>query len=117
MVRALIHDIDVDAAHFDDQTLGVYLALNGDNVRLAAADALDAWAALLSTPTHSHDIRLGDYWEDTSSAAVAMRALALQLRQVARAAANAPAFAIATPAASTPAVRDIVLNAAFRGEV
>lgn len=47
-VRLLIHDTDVDNADnqfFQDAEIDAFLTLNGQNVRLAAAQALDSLAA------------------------------------------------------------------------
>ena len=45
MVRLLCTDRDPDYEIFSDEEIGVFLDLNGQDVRLAAADALDQIAA------------------------------------------------------------------------
>ena len=61
-VRLLISDTDiapVTDAHFSDEEIQVFLTMEGDSVNLAAADALEAWAAIYSANVDSESI--GDY--------------------------------------------------------
>lgn len=91
-LRALIGDAPVDGAgHFSDGELQVYLDLEGGDLRLGAATALDAWAATFSA-SQSVALRIGDYSE-TPVGATGMAARAKTLRELAR---TTPAFAIAS---------------------
>lgn len=47
-VRFIISDRLAAHAHFSDEELDSLLAANGGDVRLAAADALDSWAAVIT---------------------------------------------------------------------
>lgn len=78
-VRLLIADVGDGAAQTlaDDQVQG-YLTLNGDNVRRAAADALDAIAS--SEALVSKVIRSQDLTTDGAKVADALRAHADRLR-------------------------------------
>lgn len=61
-VRLYINDKDVTPAtdaHFTDEELQVFLDNNDDDIYLAAADALEAWAAALTSNVTSEHI--GDY--------------------------------------------------------
>ncbi len=61
-VRLVISDTDVTPATdaiFTDEELTYFLGLYSNNVNLAAADALEAWAAKYSTNADSE--KMGDY--------------------------------------------------------
>jgi hypothetical protein len=58
-VRLLIGDKVIDSAHFTDEELSYFLSENSASVNLAAAAALEAWAADLSETMTSETI--GDY--------------------------------------------------------
>jgi hypothetical protein len=58
-VRLLIGDKVIDSAHFTDEELSYFLSENSNSVNLAAAAALEAWAADLSETMTSETI--GDY--------------------------------------------------------
>jgi len=45
IIRNIIRDADITAAFFTDEEIESFLTLNSDNVRLAAAEALDSWAS------------------------------------------------------------------------
>lgn len=77
-VRLLISDVDPADEIFDDDEIAAFLALEGDNVRLAAAQALDTIAsneALVAKKQRTLDL-------DTDGPAVAkaLREHAAQLR-------------------------------------
>ena len=57
-IRLLISDTSLISAHFTDEELQVFLDLEG-SVILAAAAALEAWAAHLSESAASE--KIGDY--------------------------------------------------------
>lgn len=61
-VRLLINDTDVTPAadaHFTDEEIQVFLDLADDAIYLAAALALEAWAASLTESAESE--KIGDY--------------------------------------------------------
>lgn len=61
-VRLVIGDTDVDPvtdAVFTDEELTYFLTENGNNINLAAADALEAWVAKYTTAPDSE--KIGDY--------------------------------------------------------
>jgi len=61
-VRLKIGDTDVDPttdAVFSDQELEYFLTKNSDNINLASADALEAWAAKYAASADSE--KIGDY--------------------------------------------------------
>ncbi len=57
-IRLLIHDTDITATQFTDEELQIFLDLGG-TVYLAAALALESWAASLSESVDSE--KIGDY--------------------------------------------------------
>lgn len=76
-VRLLINDTDIDQV-FSDAEIAVFLALEGDSVKLAAAQALDTIAddeALTSKVIRSQDLAT-----DGPSVAAGLRARAKELR-------------------------------------
>lgn len=76
-VRLLINDTDIDPV-FSDEEIGVFLALEGDSVKLAAAQALDTIAddeALTSKVIRSQDLSTNG-----PSVAAGLRARAKDLR-------------------------------------
>lgn len=114
-VRTLIGDMNPDSAHFDDAAITSFLDIEAGDVRMAAASALEAWAAQLSA--QAHDITLGDYREDLSAMGREMRLTAKGMRE---AAALSPAFAIAVTPWDGPlgiAAGDILANRALMGEL
>ena len=76
-VRLLIADTGTDRV-LDDMQLYTYLALNGQNVRLAAAEALESIA--VSELLVSKVIRTQDLATDGAKVAAELRALAQRLR-------------------------------------
>ena len=90
-VRLLIGDTTIASAQFSDAELQVFLDLASDSIRMAAANALDAWAATLANNMKSENI--GDYGYTRDSAAN-MKALAADLRAQAKA---IPGFVWAEP--------------------
>lgn len=61
-VRLVIGDTDVDPeadAVFTNEELTYFLTENGNNINLAAADALEAWVAKYATAPDSE--KIGDY--------------------------------------------------------
>lgn len=99
-IRLLISDTDmvpVTDAHFSDEELQVFLTIEG-SVNLAAALALESWAATYSTTTDSE--RIGDY-SYAQNVTNKMLALAARLRST---------------AASTPAMDWASLNLSGESE-
>lgn len=63
-VRLLIGDKDIvptTDATFTDEEIQAFLTLNDDDTYLAAAMALEAWTATLTSSVTSESIRSGDY--------------------------------------------------------
>lgn len=58
-VRLLINDITILSAHFSDEELAVFLTMASDSINLAAALALESWAASLTESAESE--KIGDY--------------------------------------------------------
>ena len=58
-VRLTIGDTSTTACIFSDAEIDVFLALNSNNINLAAADALEAWMAKYTTSPDSE--KIGDY--------------------------------------------------------
>lgn len=81
-VRLLIADVDTDNPVFVDEQIDTFLDINDGNIRLAAADALDAIAT--SEVLVSKVIRTQDLQTDGAKVAAELRARAAQLRQLAR---------------------------------
>lgn len=77
-VRLLISDTDETEPILDDSHIDGFLKLNGDNVRRAAADALDAIAS--SEALVSKAIRTQDLQTDGAKVADALRKHADRLR-------------------------------------
>lgn len=78
-VRLLLNDVDMTAAVFDDSEIAAFLALEGGNVKLAAAQAIDTNAdneALASKVLTTQDLST-----DGSKIADALRQRAAALRQ------------------------------------
>ena len=80
-VRLHLADLDDDRQIFTDTQIDHYLALNAGNVRLAAADALDAIG--LSEALVSKVIRTQDLQTDGVKLAAELRARADRLRKLA----------------------------------
>lgn len=78
-VRLLIADVNEANLVLDDAQITGYLSLNAGDVRLAAADALDAIAS--SEALISKVIRTQDLSTDGSKTAAALREHATRLRQ------------------------------------
>ena len=76
-VRLLIGDTAVPQ-HFTDVQIQAFLDMAGGSVNLAAAKALEAWAA--SYATHESSERIGDYWY-TQEIVKQMLALAKSLKE------------------------------------
>jgi len=58
-VRLLIYDVDTVNCHFTDTEIDTFLTMANDSIYLAAAMALEAWAA---TETSNFDSeKIGDY--------------------------------------------------------
>ncbi|MDD5081774.1 MAG: hypothetical protein PHU08_00230 [Dehalococcoidales bacterium] len=58
-VRLIISDTVIATAHFTDEEITYFLTANGNSVNLAAAQALEAWAASYAANADSEHI--GDY--------------------------------------------------------
>lgn len=78
-VRMIIQDMDVEQAMFSDAGITKLLSMNGDDVRLAAAAALDIMAS--SQAMILKVIRTLDLSTDGASVARALREHAAQLRE------------------------------------
>lgn len=90
-VRLLINDIDITDAHFTDEEITVFLTMASNSVYLAAAYALEAWAASLADSITTE--KIGDYSYSKQSAARKL-SLAKQYRE---AEAETPYFTWAEP--------------------
>jgi len=80
-VRLAIGDTDIDPttdAQFNDEEIGLFLTKNSNNILLAAADALEAWAAALTRKPVSE--KIGDY-AYTKKSVDYMNKLAKELRE------------------------------------
>jgi hypothetical protein len=77
-VRMLVQDKEEDHAFFSDEELAAYLDMNDDNVRRAAADALDSMAS--SEAYVQKRMSLLELSTDGPATATALRAHANQLR-------------------------------------
>ena len=101
--------------HFTDGQLQTFLDLNLADVRMAAADALDSWAASLAAG--AVDVTIGDYRENTTGAARAMGERAAALRKAVE---MTPAWAIAEVVPDGPmgvVGQTVLVNAALAGEL
>jgi len=78
LVRLLISDNSEEARHFSDGQIQALLTLEGDVVLLAAARALESWAANLTEGLESE--KVGDYGY-TKKAASNKLTLATQYRE------------------------------------
>lgn len=81
-VRLLISDVDQTTATFTDEEIDTFLTLEDDDVRLAAAQALDTIAS--NEALVSKRIRLLDLQTDGPAVAKALRERAGELRRQAR---------------------------------
>jgi len=96
LVRLLVSDNTEEARHFSDGQIQAFLTMEGDIVLLAAARALESWAANLSEGLESE--KVGDY-AYTKKSVSNKQALAEQYRQSYRQSlADAAAAANVTPA-------------------
>lgn len=86
-VRLIISDPDGDTALLDNASVDAFLELNAGNVRLAAADALEAIAA--SEVLVAKKIRTQTLTTDGPAVSAELRALAAQQRALAQAAVDA----------------------------
>jgi len=77
-VRLVIGDTDITANIFTDEELTYFLTEHSSNINLAAADALEAWAAKYTAGPDSE--KIGDY-AYTQKAVDKMLALAAKLRE------------------------------------
>jgi hypothetical protein len=115
-VRLLIPDRDSGAVFFQDDEINVFLALNNNNVYLAAALALDTMAS--NEAYVQKRIRLMDLSTDGVGTAAELRARAAALREQSRAA-DADAgelFDIAETNVDPFTARQIVHNQALRDQ-
>lgn len=78
-VRLLCGDTESDHQQFSDAEIATFLALNDDDVRYAAAQALDRMAA--SEAFIQKKIKLLDLTTDGPAVATALRAQAAELRR------------------------------------
>lgn len=92
-VRALIADLDPNNRILDDLAIDALLDINADNVRYAAADALDAIA--ISEVLVSKVIRTQDLATDGAKVAASLQARARTLREQADNAADGDIFDLA----------------------
>jgi hypothetical protein len=100
-VRLLIADVNDASLILDTAQVTGYLALNGGDVRLAAADALDAIAS--SEALVSKAIKTQNLTTDGSKTAAALREHATRLRQQAADASDDDfAFDVVYPASRRP---------------
>lgn len=58
-VRLAIGDVDIGNYIFTDEEIGIFLTDQSDNIKLAAADAMEAWAAKYAANADSE--KIGDY--------------------------------------------------------
>lgn len=58
-VRLIISDKNINNAVFTDEEITYFLTENSNNINLAAASALDSWAASYATNADSE--KIGDY--------------------------------------------------------
>ena len=82
-VRLIISDnniVPITNAHFSDEEITYFLTANGNDVNLAAASALEAWAAAYGLNADSE--KIGDY-NYSQSTVTKMLALAARLRSTA----------------------------------
>jgi hypothetical protein len=78
-VRLLCQDFDMENPIFADAEISAFLALNGSNVKLAAAQALDVIAA--NEVYIQKRIKLLDLWTNGPSEATELRQIAKELRR------------------------------------
>ena len=76
-VRLLISDTDATSFHFTDAEIQVFLDMASDSILIAAAFALEAWAAALTDSYTSE--KIGDY-SYTRKEAETKRALAIEYK-------------------------------------
>ena len=78
-VRLLCQDFDMDNPIFADPEIDAFLSLNGSNIKLAAAQALDVIAA--NEVYVQKRIKLLDLWTNGPSEATELRQVAKELRR------------------------------------
>ena len=111
-IRNLIRDTDTAAAFFTDEELQSFLTLNSNNVRRAAAEALDSWAN--DEAMVQKAIKLLDISTNGPAVAKVLQAHAAQLRQLADDEDDDPGFDIAEMALGTFSWREQIINEAIR---
>ena len=79
LVRLLIADTDPANRFFSTKQVGLFLSMNGDSTRRAAAQALDVWAA--NEAMVSKKIRTQDLSTDGPAVAESLRKAAAELRR------------------------------------
>lgn len=114
-VRLLISDTNPNDYHFTDEDITGLLGLQDGDVFMAAALALESWAAFLAAS--ASDVQLGDYRQMDYHKAREMRLAAERMRATAS---EVPAFAISEKAwggAASFEGRIVILNQLLRGEL
>ncbi len=114
-VRLLATDTDPDNAIFSDDEIAAYLALEDDNVKRAAATALDQIAS--SEALIQKRIKLLDLQTDGPAVAKALREHAAALRQQAESEETAGAFDYAEMVVNQFSARDRLWNQRLRSGV
>jgi len=66
-IRLIINDTTEATAHFSDEEIGAFYTLAGSSVNLAAARALESWAASLSRDKFMENIGRNDYMYQNKS--------------------------------------------------
>ena len=116
-VRLLIQDDTeqydgVDVYFFTDAKIDAFLELNGDNVRLAAADALDAWASNEAMITKA--VTRLDIGTNGPAVAATLRLHAARLREQAAAEDDDAGFDIAELALGPDSYTEQIINKALK---
>ena len=78
-IRLIIQDHIAADAHFSDEELSLFLSGQGGDVRMAAADALDAWANLIVRSAIRYNV--SNFGVDRTMIPDQMRKQAAQLRE------------------------------------
>lgn len=79
-IRLIINDIVEATAHFSDEEIAAFYSMADSSVNLAAARALESWAASLSRNKFKEGIGRGDYTYE-NKAVEWMLSLAKQLKE------------------------------------
>lgn len=114
-VRLLATDTDVDNAIFQDSEIEAFLAMENNNVKLAAAAALDQIAS--SEALIQKRIKLLDLQTDGPAVAKALREHAAALRKQADDEETAGAFDYAEMVVNPFSARERLWNQRLRGDV